>query len=427
MMLSFAHFANTRRPMLWLIALFALAFSVTVLAAPYKVLVTTTQNGFTLSADSPIRFNLDYTARTLILPDASLAESSGVPASVSFETRQDGLVLHFTYDFTVSLSPNGRTVTVIRVENAVSQEQTDARIPVFYRLSNANPSQVAAMLTRLYPNLRVEVDERQRALVILVNPTDKPVIDAVIKELDVPRPQVMFEAEILEINRSVTQQLGIDYTKLINLNLKVVEGTPNGLGFGSFSRGPLSLEVGIKLLKDTGAARTLARPRAVTLDGLEARLNATTTQPIRTVSQSGTISVANITTGINLRFVPKVAPDNTIESQLSIAVSSPTGSTSDGLPSYSTREANTTVRVRNGEPIVIGGLLESRESTGATGIPGLMDIPILGELFKSTFTEQRETDLLITITPYLVLPANSPILPSTPVGPPVPGDGSEPR
>jgi Flp pilus assembly secretin CpaC len=114
------------------------------------------------------------------------------------------------------------------------------------------------------------------------------------------------------------------------------------------------------------------------------------------------VQVNNVTTGITLRFVPKVGPDGMIESNLSIAVSSPTGTTTQGVPQYSSREANTTVRVRDGEPIIIGGLYENRRTTSSKGLPGLMDIPILGELFKTTVTDEHFTDLVIVVTPRLV-------------------------
>jgi general secretion pathway protein D len=134
------------------------------------------------------------------------------------------------------------------------------------------------------------------------------------------------------------------------------------------------------------------------------------------------VTVNNVTTGITLRFLPKVSPDlMTIESSLSINVSTPTGTTTQGVPQYSSREANTSVRVRNGEAIVIGGLIEKRETSATKGIPGVMDIPILGELFKTTTTDSRFTDLVIVITPQLVGQGQTPATPL--VGPPNPGGG----
>jgi general secretion pathway protein D len=399
---------HPRALVLLTLSLFSAIF--TAFAATYAVVIRSDSAGssFTVRAEAPLRYYVDYSTRTLLMPEAQATEGTTLPDWVRLETSENRLSFVFSKDFTLALSPDAKLLTVTRgsVSAVSSLNASDTRAPVLVYLSYADPTQVAALLQRLYPGLRVEVDPRQRALILLVSDTDQPVILEAIRLLDSPRPQVTFEAEILEINRNFTQQLGIDYTRLVNLNFRLFEGNvpPGQLAPQPFSRAPISLEVGINLLKSTGAAKTLARPRVTTLDGLEARINASQTQPIRTVGQGGAVTVSNITTGINLRLQPRVAPDQTIESNLAIAVSSPTGFTAEGLPAYSSREVNTTVRVRNGESIVIGGLLESRTSTSRSGIPGLMDIPYLGELFQTTLNEQRETDLLIVVTPYIIAP-----------------------
>jgi general secretion pathway protein D len=276
----------------------------------------------------------------------------------------------------------------------------DERLPLVIPLGNASPAYVAGLLARAY-NVRVEVDERQRAVIIFVAKADWPLIKAFVADLDRARPQVSFEAEVLEVNQYATQSLGIDYRELFSININ--EGDPGGIfKLGELKRGVFNVKIGLDALKNTGAATVLSRPSITTLDGLEARLNATQTTPVVTAGQNGVVQVNNVTTGITLRFVPKVGPDGMIESNLSIAVSSPTGTTTQGVPQYSSREANTTVRVRDGEPIIIGGLYESRKTTSSKGLPGLMDIPFLGELFKTTVTDEHFTDLVIVVTPRLV-------------------------
>lgn len=276
----------------------------------------------------------------------------------------------------------------------------DERLPLVISLGNASPAYVAGLLARAY-NVRVEVDERQRAVIIFVAKADWPLIKAFVADLDKARPQVSFEAEVLEINQYATQSLGIDYRELFSLNFTEL-APPSLFKLGDITRGVFNVKIGLDALKNTGAATVLSRPSITTLDGLEARLNATQTTPVVTAGQNGVVQVNNVTTGITLRFVPKVGPDGMIESNLSIAVSSPTGTTTQGVPQYSSREANTTVRVRDGEPIIIGGLYENRHTTSSKGLPGLMDIPILGELFKTTVTDDHFTDLVIVVTPRLV-------------------------
>jgi type II secretory pathway component GspD/PulD (secretin) len=180
-------------------------------------------------------------------------------------------------------------------------------------------------------------------------------------------------------------------------------GTGGLLALGPFARtSPLSLTLGLNLLKANGAAETLARPRVTTLDGVQAQLNATQSFPVVVSSSDGQESVQNITTGIQLTFLPKISPNGMIEAELSISVSTPTGITSQKVPTFSSREASTTVRVANGEQIVIGGLYEKRELKEEQKVPILGDIPILGALFTSTSIEERETDLVIVVTPRIV-------------------------
>jgi len=365
-----------------------------------------------LLSNSPLRYFLDGRTNTLFIPEAALAPKVELPEGIDFQQKEEGLYLQFGGEYKVSLSPDEKRIQAVRVSQAPGQPKANApvivdadeRAPLIYYLSNANPTQVAGTLTKLYSNLRIEVDERQRALLVLVNPADKALVEKLIKFLDAPRPQVFFEAEVVEINRNQTQTLGIDYDNLISF--KFNEGTPpsNLLKLGEVSRGPISFSIALNFLQEQGAARVLAQPRVATLDGLEARINATQTTPLIVPGANGTQSVQNITTGVQMRMLPKVAPDGTIEVQVTISVSAPTGVTSQGAPQYASREATTTIRVRDGEPISIGGLIDNRMIEGVQKVPFLGDIPLLGELFTKRTTNVSNTDLVIVITPRLMTP-----------------------
>ena len=375
-----------------------------------------------------IRFYADYAKGTLLLPDATLADLSVYfPHDFIVTVREDSLSIDVGGPFRAVLSPDEHTLTVVRGEPlgaAPEQVGGDERAPVMYYLSSAEPSDVASLMKSMYPDLRVEVDARQRALLVMVNPDDRTLIDALVSRLDAARPQVMFEAEILEINQDVTQSLGINYDSIFTFNL--TEGLPSGVfSMGPVSRGPLSLTFGLNVLKTNGAAEVLARPRVTTLDGVEAQLNATQTVPVVVPGNNGRESIQNITTGIKLTLLPKISPDGTVEADLAISVSTPTGTTSQGVPQFSSRDASTTVRVANGQPIAIGGLLEKRTIKGTQKVPILGDIPIIGALFTSTRTEKRETDLVIIVTPRIVdMPGLPSLAPSPPVLEPVPQEGN---
>jgi general secretion pathway protein D len=389
------------------------------LAAKVNLKFQETSTGLLLRSDVAIRFFVDYTARTLIIPDAALENAELLPLGVKAQVRADGLILAFAKVFQVSLSADGKVLTVTGGINdapdigAVTPTiiNTDAMQLVIYRLVYANPSTVSSLVTQLY-NVKVQIDERQRAVFILMNPKDRPLFDALIKELDAPRAQVLYEVEVLEINERLTQNLGIDYTQLFTFTF--AEQSPVGIDLGAISRSPGSISLGINLLKESGAAKILSRPRIVTMDGVEARLNATQTLNNLIPGANGSKTVQSSTTGVNLRLLPRVNPDNTVESQIAITVSIPSGQNKDGGQEFSSRELSSTARVRNAEPLVIGGLYESRRQSAVAAVPLLSDIPLLGELFKSSREVESTTDLVIMITPYILGFGNAPVPPVTP-------------
>lgn len=371
-----------------------------------QVTVIRAGDNIVIQSNEQIRYQTDPLTRKLILPDAVINGGAALPDGVTW-SRQDGSIQFVIPDGTTyALSPDGKNLILTPPgRQAVSPIPTDERSPIIYPLSFAEPNLIAGLIQSIYPGTRVVVDARQRTLIIVANPADRGLMLDLLKGLDTSRPQIQFEAEILEVNRDTTDSLGIQYDSIFTFRLTEGEGLSLAK-LGSLGRSPLSLSIGVNLLKTNGAARVLARPRITTIDGLEARINSTQTTPVVTSNSSGGTSVQSITTGITLRMTPKVAPDGTVETNLTISVSVPTGTTSQGVPQFSTREASTTVRVRNGEPIAIGGLMEDRVVKGEQKVPILGDIPVLGKLFTTTRTDTRRSDLIIVVTPRLVMSAN---------------------
>ncbi|WP_221091308.1 type II secretion system protein GspD [Deinococcus aquaedulcis] len=375
-------------------------------STPTPVTVIRAGDTIVIQATEQIRYQTDPVTRRLILLNTVMAPGATIPDGLT-SMKEDGTLQFVIPDGTLyALSPDGRSLILTPPDQRkVLPIASDQRAPIIYPLSFAEPNQVAGLLQSIYPGTRVVVDARQRSLIVIANPADRELILGVLKYLDSSRPQVQFEAEILEVNRDTTDSLGLQYDSIFTFKLNEGEGL-SLKKIGTIGRSPLSLSVGINLLKTSGAAQVLARPRITTIDGLEARINSTQTTPVVTSNSSGGTSVQSITTGITLRMTPKVAPDGTVETNLTISVSVPTGTTSQGVPQFSTREATTTVRVGNGEPIAIGGLMEDRTVTGEQKVPLLGDIPVLGKLFTTTRTDTRRSDLIIVVTPRLVMSPN---------------------
>lgn len=396
-----------------------LTLTAPAIGAATQVPVTVIKAGdtYVIQSSEQIRYQTDPLTNRLILLDSVLPAGETLPEGLTW-TRENGTVqFAIPAGTTFALSPDGRSLLLTPPsQRTINPLNADERTPIIYPLSYADPNMTASLLQGIYPGTRVVVDSRQRSLIVIANPADRNVILSILKQLDASRPQVQFEAEILEINRDTTDSLGLQYDSIFTFKLNEGEGL-SLRKIGTIGRNPLSLSVSLNMLKTSGAARVLARPRITTIDGLEARINSTQTTPVVTSNSSGGTSVQSITTGITLRMSPKVAPDGTVETNLTISVSVPTGTTSQGVPQFSTREASTTVRVGNGEPIAIGGLMEDRTVSADQKIPFLGDIPVLGKLFTTTRTDTRRSDLIIVVTPRLVLSPNEPLPMLAPVAP----------
>ncbi len=209
----------------------------------------------TFEGEAPVRYIADNDKQTITLPDAVLG-SFGIffPHDFKVTQKSDHIFIQVGGPFYVTISADEHTLTVVRNQVLGSTPEplgNDERAPVVYKLSNAEPSQVASLLKSMYSNIKVEIDTRQRALLVIVNPQDKELIDQVITKLDAEMPQVVFEAEIIEVNQNIAQSLGINYTSLFSFNFaEQLQQGQGALSLGSFNRGvPLSLNVGINLLK----------------------------------------------------------------------------------------------------------------------------------------------------------------------------------
>ncbi len=277
-------------------------------------------------------------------------------------------------------------------------------------LRYAEPQSVADILKRLLPygDNKVQVENESHAIVVRdVDPELLAEIQAFIAEVDKPLPQVFLDAQIVEINADDVSKLGISTGSTLPVTFSEKTETYGSvqMPLQPIVRTPLSLTMTLDALKGDGKARVLANPRVTTMDGVEAAVITGERFPIFVTETNGnqTFTIKqDIVAGIELRITPRVNEGDMITTKIRTQVSSITGVTSAGYPTTSTREATTTIRVRAGETIVIGGLKETREIKQATRIPILGQIPWIGRLFSSERVETRESELFIFVTPYLI-------------------------
>jgi len=199
----------------------------------------------------------------------------------------------------------------------------------------------------------------------------------------------------------------------------------NTIGF-LLDSGNAEAEALIQAATAKGDLRTLAEPNLLTLPGKEAYFLAGGEFPYPTVQGGGSnnsISIVFKEFGIKLRFTPNIARNGAI--RLSVKPEVSTLDFANGLviagfeiPSLRTRRAETEVELREGQHLTVAGLLDNESTRNLTKIPILGDIPILGELFRSRALRQRRTELVVIVTPKLVMASDS--APPVPTGEPGP-------
>lgn len=231
-------------------------------------------------------------------------------------------------------------------------------------------------------------------------------IDAA-KKMDVPRPQVSIGVTIHDISNEAVRELGLSWSYG---DIVLTEQNPDGVEFGSFSRAPQTFTAKIKALEQEDKAKLLAAPNVTVLDGERAfvligtRLNFPV---LLGFSDAGTpiFDRQEERVGIYLQVAATVSDDGQITLSLYPQVSVVTSFleiNGASYPQISTREAQTSIRVKTGDTIVIGGMLKDEEVHTIERVPVLSDIPVLGELFKRRKRSKISSQVIITITPRII-------------------------
>ena len=250
--------------------------------------------------------------------------------------------------------------------------------------------------------------------------------------LDVELKQVSLEARILAIDKNASKNLGIDWfwSTLPQYPEREIETYQSssgayrermtyernfnditGYGIIRFGKGPEGYPfewyygARINALVTNGKAKILSRPNVTTIQGHEAIINVGSSVPVpmtQTTNSTVTNSIEYRDAGIILKYTPRVNEDGTITATIHTEVSTPQYVEDLRAYRFNTRSADTVVTVRDGEPMVIGGLIGAEEEKSISKIPFLGDLPILGALFRTHKKSKSESELLIFLTAHVL-------------------------
>jgi TonB family protein len=279
----------------------------------------------------------------------------------------------------------------------------------------------------------IKIDERTNKIAITDYPEKLDEIGKVISAFDEKTPQVLIDAQIVEINPKKDQfAMGVDWDYWIKKNIRLVTSMPaptltdistipNKFSVGVAAANALVTKDGqyksvLDLLRVIGETKILSSPRIMTLNNQEAKILVGTKEAYitSTTSQSGTgatitsQSVNFVDVGIKLYVTPTINRDGFVIMKIKPEISSSkrTDITSENqvtqVPIVTTSESETSVMVQDGTTIIIAGLKKDQQVKEVHKIPLLGDIPILGFLFKNQKDDVIKTELVIFITPHIV-------------------------
>uniref|UniRef100_A0A832GM34 Type IV pilus secretin PilQ n=1 Tax=Caldimicrobium thiodismutans TaxID=1653476 RepID=A0A832GM34_9BACT len=285
---------------------------------------------------------------------------------------------------------------------------------------------------------------------LIVKDTEKNLaeIEKIIKEIDKPTKQVLIEARIVEIQDTYAHRLGIrwggtaykgtEHTILgVGGNPAFTVGNPaytypGGMGpgtsnvtisfptgvlvdlgtagtsnlgfiFGHIGKSVLLLDAQLSALETQGVARIFARPKVLTLDHQEAEIKQGYKIPYLQLTQFGVATTQFIEAVLRLKVTPHVTPDNRLNLDVEVEKSTPDwGRVVQGVPALMTRYAKTKVLINSGDTLVIGGIKTEDLGENLDQVPGLSQVPGLGEAFKKREKVSEKTELMVFITPKIV-------------------------
>jgi type IV pilus assembly protein PilQ len=303
-------------------------------------------------------------------------------------------------------------------------------------LKHIKADNIPAILPKDIPATNVRVIKEQNAL--LISGTSEDIVSATefLKTIDIPTPQVRIDAVIVEFKENLDKEFGLrgGFDWRLFDSSYVLTPTPktlytesnqnfeigiNGAHFKEmleplFGNGLPSLLKKIpddffgvlRFLESQGKAKVLAQPSILTLNGNKASIDVSETQYFKVetgVGENHTSRFQPIKFGIQLDIVPWISQSGQITAEITPNVSNSEKTNNEGYPDVSTRSITTTVRLNDGQTLILGGLIKNQETTFSYKIPFLGDLPLLGILFRHSGKTRSKSNLIVFITPHIVM------------------------
>ncbi|RTL57721.1 MAG: general secretion pathway protein GspD [Rhodocyclaceae bacterium] len=308
---------------------------------------------------------------------------------------------------------NSKTVLIYPNTPEKQKEYQDLMVKAFY-LQNADVKQIQTTLKTLLKTKDIVVDEKLNLIVIRDSPEAIRLAEKLVALHDIAEPEVMLEVEVLEVQRDDLLKLGIQWPN--QLTLSPLAGSGGSLTLDTL-RHLNSTKIGatisattINLRQDNNFTNLLANPRIRVRNHEKAKIMIGDKVPVITTTTTATGLVSDnvqyLDVGLKLNVEPDIHLQDDVAIKIGLEVSSITSqtTTNNGTVTYQigTRNADTVLRLRDGETQILAGLINDSDRKAASGVPGLASMPVLGRLFSSQQDQRTKTEIVLSITPHLV-------------------------
>jgi general secretion pathway protein D len=313
------------------------------------------------------------------------------------------------------LNPN--TVLIYPNTPQKTQAYRELTVKSFY-LANADVKQTANMVRQLVKTRDLFVDEKLNLLVVRDTPEAVRMVEKLIASHDLGDAEVMLEVEVLEIGHNTLTQVGIQWPGQVSVGVigaDKVPGQLTGTEVKNFGGGLLRLNVSdplfaLNLRQQAGRTNVLANPRIRVKNKEKARIHIGDKVPVITTTAGATgfvsESVNYLDVGLKLEVEPQVSLEDDVGIKIGLEVSNISSEikTGSGTIAYQvgTRNANTVLRLRDGETQVLAGLINDEDRRSAVKVPGLSRLPVVGRLFSNNNDTVNKTEIVLLITPRVI-------------------------
>jgi type IV pilus secretin PilQ/predicted competence protein len=307
----------------------------------------------------------------------------------------------------------GTTDELTKQFGSTGQAAQTVAFPIRY----STPGDLGKQLATVLPTSAFTIDPRTDTLLVTGSPDIIQTARNFLALTDVPAPQVVFEVKVIDVTpKNDTLNVGIDWAGVSPLGLfencitctgpqtaPPIIQSGNPITFQPFTRNALFIAAKINYLITKNEASVLADPRVEALDNQQASLLVGQTYPIVYYSsQAGQFQVQYIDVGVKLIVTPVINPDGYITTTMHVERSNIAGLVQNQYPILNNRKVDDILRVKDGDTIVIGGLIDDEVTKTTSKVPLLGDIPIVKALFSNVNSSKIHNEIVFLITPHII-------------------------